>query len=212
MAAVGNALALALFAFVPVVFGMAMRALQPDLANPELALPRLTTDVLPPWLGGLALAALFAAEVSTADAVLLMLATSLSRDLYQAALRPRAGDVELLRVGRLAALAGGALSVGIALLLPSVASALRIFYGVLTAALLVPLVGGVLSSRPDARHARLAIVSSSVVTLGLVLALPAGPLREWLPSVAGIAAASVVFATAWLTPGAPRTGASIGSR
>ncbi len=54
------------------------------LANPELALPRLTTDVLPPWLGGLALAALFAAEISTADAVLFMLSTSLSRDLFQA--------------------------------------------------------------------------------------------------------------------------------
>jgi len=48
-----NALALAGFAFVPAVLGMAMRALQPDLSNSELALPRLTTDVLPPWIGGL---------------------------------------------------------------------------------------------------------------------------------------------------------------
>jgi SSS family solute:Na+ symporter len=88
--------------------------------------------VLPPWLGGLALAALFAAEISTADAVLFMLSTSLSRDLFQAVLRPRASDEELLRVGRLAAVVGGALSVGLALLLPSVASALKLFYGVMT--------------------------------------------------------------------------------
>jgi solute:Na+ symporter, SSS family len=105
-AALGNAAALAAFAFVPALFGMAMRAVEPGLANPELALPRLTTDVLPPWVGGLALAALFAAEISTADAVLFMLATSLSRDLFQAVLRPGATDAELLRVGRLAA-AGG---------------------------------------------------------------------------------------------------------
>ena len=98
---------LGVFAFVPAVFGMAMRAVEPGLANPELALPRLTTDVLPPWVGGLALAALFAAEISTADAVLFMLSTSLSRDLYQAVLRPRATDAELLRVGRLAAVGGG---------------------------------------------------------------------------------------------------------
>jgi SSS family solute:Na+ symporter len=76
IAALGNAAALAVFAFVPVLFGMTMRAVEPGLANPELALPRLTTEVLPPWLGGLALAALFAAEISTADAVLFMLSTS----------------------------------------------------------------------------------------------------------------------------------------
>ena len=163
-AAVGNAVALALFAFVPVVFGMAMRAVEPGLANPELALPRLTTDVLPPWLGGLALAALFAAEISTADAVLFMLSTSLSRDLFQALLRPKATDAELLRVGRLAAVVGGALSVGLALLLPSVASALKLFYGVMTAALFVPLVVGLLSRRPGARHARVAIVVSILST------------------------------------------------
>ena len=42
--------------------------------------------VLAPWLGGLGLAALFAAELSSADAILFMLSTSLSRDLYQAVL------------------------------------------------------------------------------------------------------------------------------
>ena len=197
-AALGNAAALALFAFVPVVFGMAMRAVEPGLTNPELALPRLTTDVLPPWLGGLALAALFAAEISTADAVLFMLSTSLSRDLFQALMRPRATDAELLRVGRLAAVVGGALSVGLALLLPSVASALKLFYGVMTAALFVPLVVGLLSRRPGARHARVAIAVSILSTVGLLLTLSGRPSAEWLPSLAGILLAGVVFATAWL--------------
>jgi len=197
-AALGNAAALAVFAFVPVVFGMAMRAVEPGLANPELALPRLTTDVLPPWLGGLALAALFAAEISTADAVLFMLSTSLSRDLFQAVLRPRATDQELLRVGRLAAVVGGALSVGLALLLPSVESALKLFYGVMTAALFVPLVVGLLSRRPGARHARIAIAVSILSTVGLLLGLSGGPAAEWLPSLAGILLAALVFATAWL--------------
>jgi len=197
-AALGNAVALALFAFVPVVFGMAMRAVEPGLANPELALPRLTTDVLPPWLGGLALAALFAAEISTADAVLFMLSTSLSRDLFQALVRPQATDAELLRVGRLAAVVGGALSVGLALLLPSVAAALKIFYGVMTAALFVPLVVGLLSRRPGARHARVAIAVSILSTVGLLLALSGQPSAEWLPSLVGILLAGLVFATAWL--------------
>lgn len=204
-AALWNAAALAVFAFVPVVFGMAMRAASPGLVNPELALPRLTTDILPPWVGGLALAALFAAEISTADAVLFMLSTSLSRDLFQAVLRPRATDAELLRVGRVAAVVGGALGVGIALLLPSVASALKLFYGVMTAALFMPLLVGLLSARPGARHARAAILVSILVTLGLLLALAGRPSAEWLPSAAGIVLAGLVFATAWLRPDRPGT-------
>ena len=199
-AALGNAAALAVFAFVPVVFGMAMRAVEPGLANPELALPRLATTVLPPWLGGLALAALFAAEISTADAVLFMLSTSLSRDLFQALLRPQATDAELLRVGRLAAVVGGALSVGLALLLPSVASALKLFYGVMTAALFVPLVVGLLSRRPGALHARVAIVVSILTTLVLLKTLSGQAAAEWLPSATGILLAGLVFATAWLKP------------
>ena len=197
-AALGNAAALAAFAFVPALFGMAMRAVEPGLANPELALPRLTTNVLPPWVGGLALAALFAAEISTADAVLFMLATSLSRDLFQAVLRPKATDAELLRVGRLAAAVGGGMGVLLALVLPSVASALKLFYGVLTAALFMPLMVGLLSSRPGAAHARVAIGASVLTTGGLALALAGTPLGAWLPSVAGVGAAGLVFATAWL--------------
>lgn len=206
-AALGNALALALFAFVPVVFGMAMRAAEPGLSNPELALPRLTTDVLPPWLGGLALAALFAAEISTADAVLFMLSTSLSRDLYQALLRPRASDRDLLRVGRYAAVAGGALGVALALALPSVATALRLFYGVMTAALFVPFVVGLVSRRPRAGHARAAIAASILTTLALLALLSGRPAGDWLPSAAGILAAAAVFATAWLGKPARPAGA-----
>jgi len=208
-AAIGNAAALALFAFVPVVFGMAMRVVEPGLVNPELALPRLTTDVLPPWLGALALAALFAAEISTADAVLFMLSTSLSRDLFQAVLRPRATDEELLRVGRLAAAAGGAFGVGLALLLPSVADALLLFYGVMTAALFMPLLVGLLSQRPGARHARVAIAASILTTVGLRVSFSGRPMAAWLPSFAGIAVAGLIFVTAWL---APKPGDSSGAQ
>ncbi|HET8644667.1 MAG TPA: sodium:solute symporter family protein, partial [Vicinamibacteria bacterium] len=98
-AALANAAALAVFAFVPALLGMAARATRPDLRHHELALPALMAEVLPGAVGALALAALFAAEISTADAVLFMLATSLSRDLYQAVLRPGATDGQLLRVG-----------------------------------------------------------------------------------------------------------------
>ena len=193
-----NALALAAFAFVPAMLGMAARAALPGLANPELALPRLATDVLPPWLGGLALVALFAAEISTADAVLFMLSTSLSRDLYQAAFRPDADDATLLRVGRLAAAAGGVLGVALGLVLPSVATALTLFYSVMTAALFVPLLAGLFTSRPGAIHARVAVGVSVVTTFGLRALLGGVGAGAWLPALAGMGAAALVFAAAWL--------------
>jgi hypothetical protein len=105
---------------------------------------------------------------------------------------------------------GGALSVGLALLLPSVASALKLFYGVMTAALFVPLVVGLLSHRPGARHAQLAIAVSILSTTGLLLALSGRPSADWIPSLVGIVLGGLVFATAWLqarpmAPGPRRT-------
>jgi SSS family solute:Na+ symporter len=159
--------------------------------------------VLPPWAGALALAALFAAEISTADAVLFMLSTSLSRDLYQALVRRDADDAALLRVGRIAAVVGGALGVLLAIVLPSVATALVLFYGVMTAALFMPLLFGLLTRRPRASHARAAVVVSIAVTYGLRVVLSGTPRAAWLPSAGGILAAGLVFSTAWLSGSSP---------
>ena len=202
-AALGNAAALAVFAFVPPLLGMSARVVRPDLSNPELALPTLMTmpGVLPPWVGGLALAALFAAEISTADAVLFMLSTSLSQDLYKTFLHPGADDRRLLRVSRLTSAAAGALGVGLAIVLPTVVDALKTFYGVLTATLFVPLMAGLLSPRPTAHDARVAVVLSLMVVVIARAGLSGSPLQAWLPFAAAIAAAGAVMLFGDLTAG-----------
>lgn len=206
-AALGNVLALAVFAFIPPLLGMSARVLQPGLQNPELALPMLMIlpEALPPWLGGLALAALFAAEISTADAVLFMLATSLSRDLYRAFLHPEADDARLLRVSRLTSVGAGLLGVGLAILLPTVVDALKTFYGILTATLFVPLVAGLWSARPGAGHARAAVIVSLLVVLAGRVLLSGSPTAAWLPFGAAIPAAAGVFALGSLTARRSRT-------
>ena len=83
-----QALVLSLFAFIPVLLGMSARVLVPDVASPNLVLPTVLVEALPVWLGALALAAVFSAEVSTCDAILFMLATSLSQDLYKQFVEP----------------------------------------------------------------------------------------------------------------------------
>jgi SSS family solute:Na+ symporter len=97
----------------------------------------------------------------------------------------------------------------LALVLPSVATALKVFYGVLTAALFMPLLVGLLSRRPGAGHARVAIGGSVIVTGTLAVALAARPAGAWLPSVAGIVLAGLVFATAWIGPKDERPGGGV---
>ena len=127
----GNAVLLLLFAMVPAVLGMIARALHPDLPRHEMALPTLLLHDLPPIVGALGLAAVFSTEVNTADAILFMLSTSLSQDLYRRFLKPDATDAQVLKVARGAAVAGGVLGMLLALVFATVIGALSIFYTLL---------------------------------------------------------------------------------
>ncbi|MEM6455659.1 MAG: sodium:solute symporter family protein [Acidobacteriota bacterium] len=154
--------ALLAFAALPPLLGMAARVLHPDLAQADLALPMLLVHDLPPAIGLLGLAAVFSAEISSADALLFMLATSLSRDLYQRFVHPQASDAQVLRVARGAAVVGGAAGIVLAMQLPSVIDALRIFYALLTVTLTVPLLGGLVRSRAGTREALAAMIAGVV--------------------------------------------------
>ena len=72
----------------------------------------ILVHALPPLVGAIGLAAVFSAEVSAADAVLFMLTTSLSQDLYKRFVNPAATDARVLRVARWTAVASGAVGVG----------------------------------------------------------------------------------------------------
>ncbi|MGE0132154.1 MAG: sodium:solute symporter family protein [Blastocatellales bacterium] len=162
-----NALCLLGFAFIPAIFGVLARYEFPDIGNRELALPMLLTQSLPIWIGGLLLGAIFAAEVSTADAVLFMLSTSLSKDLYQTFINPQADDRRLLLVARTTAVVCGALGAGLGILLETVIQALTIFYTLLSAALFLPLIAGLYTKRVTARAAISAMLVSVAVTMAM---------------------------------------------
>ena len=183
--------ALMLFALLPPVLGMVARALAPGLENPETALPVVLTEGVPPWVGLLGLAAVLSAEISSADAILFMLATSLSRDLYKRFVNPAASDGQVLRVARGAAVVGGCGGVVLAVLLPSVVDNLRIFYSLLGVSLFVPVVAGLHSRRPAAGEA-LAAAAAGVVAL--LVARAAGDESGWMvPSAWGLLAAAVAY-------------------
>ncbi len=187
-----SAVALGLFAIVPPLFGMIARAVDPGLANPELALPIVFTQAVPPAIGALALAAVFSAEISSADAILFMLSTSLAEDIYKRFVRPDASDRQVLRMARMAAVAGGALGVALAIALPSVIGSLSVFYTLLSVSLFVPIVAG-LYTRTPGTPAALAAMAGGIAGVAAVRlgALPAG---AWVTTyTVGLTAAAVCF-------------------
>jgi solute:Na+ symporter, SSS family len=188
----------ALFGFIPVVLGMAARVAHPGITSPNLVLPTVLVEQMSPLLGALALSAVYSAEVSTCDAILFMLATSLSQDLYKRFLRPNATDQQLLRVARLASVAGGIGGVILALQLPTVTAALGIFYSLLGVSLFVPVLGGLYTGRAGAPEALAAIAAGVITRLGLQFGT-GGSLLEWIdPTLAGIVAAGVAFSLVML--------------
>jgi SSS family solute:Na+ symporter len=142
-------LALLIFACFPVVLGMSARVLFPELIDEPraLVLPTLLAEGVPALIGSIALAAVFSAEISSADAVLYMLSTSGARDVYRGVLRPQATDADVLRAARIIALAGGAIGFGLAFYYDTILSALEMFYGVLGVTLLAPILGGLFLPR-----------------------------------------------------------------
>lgn len=182
-----------LFAFIPVFFGLAARAADLDIQSRDMVLPTVLATQLPAIIGALALAAVFSAEVSTCDAILFMLATSLSKDLYKRFVHPEADDRRVLLVARLAAVAGGAGGVLLALQLETVIGALGIFYSLLSVSLFVPVIGGLLTRRAGAPEA-LASMTAGVATL-LFVTYTTGGLGYGLlnPNLLGLAAATLAY-------------------
>jgi len=160
---------------------------------------------LPLTIGSLGLAALVAAEISTADAILFMLSTSLSRDLYQRFLRPAAADADVLRVARITSVVAGAAGVIIAILVTkAVAEALGFFYTLLSVSLFVPIVGGLFWRAIDARQALLAMLVGVLAAAAAQFAFRTALPPEVTPAMVGI----VASAAAALAGGA-RSGARV---
>jgi len=148
---------------------------------------------LPVWAGALGLGALFMADISSADAILFMLSTSMSQDFYRRFVNPKANDAELLRVARRAAVGGGATAVLFAIVSESIVASLTVFYSLVGVILFVPVIAALYTGRASGAEAFSSfgggIAAYAVVRLGLG---PAG-IGVMTPNVAGLLAAGLGF-------------------
>jgi SSS family solute:Na+ symporter len=179
------------FAFIPVALGLSARALHPGLADADIALTVLKN--VPITIGGLALAAVFSAELSAADAVLFMLSTSASQDLYRGFVRPSASDADLVSVARWSAVVGGLVGFGLTFIYPAVLDALTGFYSVLVVSLFAPILGGLYLPR-GGRWGALAAMLMGITTLAVTTLSTGGAGYGWAaPHFLGLVASGVTY-------------------
>ena len=160
-----NGLVQLIFAIIPVIIGVATFSQFPDLARPDLALPTAMKNMMPFFAGSIALAAIFAAEVSTADTVLYMLAGSLTNDIYKRFFNPDISDSKLLTLSRITTVICGIIGVILALKLESIISALTIFYSLMSVSLSAPLIFGLFTKRAS----NFGAVLSALIGIGVTL-------------------------------------------
>jgi SSS family solute:Na+ symporter len=156
-------------AFLGAALGMCARVLYPA-AEPEMGLPMLVRDVLPPGATGLVLAAYFAAIMSTADSCLLASVGNVVDDLRKGggASLP-ADDLGRLRASRVLTVVIGLGSVAFALYAPTVIDSILLAYSFLVGGLFVPTMAALFWPRVGGRAAFLAILAGGGVTVALSL-------------------------------------------
>ncbi len=127
------------------VIGMGAAALFPQIA-PEQAFPTVIKEVFPPFLGGIVLAALLCAVMSSADTCLLSASTILTVDIV-GRFKPSLSQERLLSLSRWGIVVLGLGSLVLALALKGVISALLFAYTVYTCGLVLPIIAGFYKSR-----------------------------------------------------------------
>lgn len=150
--------------YVPMFYmGAGARPMFPDIA-PDVAIPSIYLTTLPGWLAGLALAAPFAAVMSTVDSLLLVTSGALVRDVYQRYIDPDASPQKLTRLAYGVTGALGILVLILALTPPPLLATLVIYFGGgVTAAFVVPMIAALYSRRATTAGAIAAIFGGFAV-------------------------------------------------
>nr|WP_225751405.1 sodium:solute symporter [Pseudoclavibacter sp. Marseille-Q3772] len=164
-----------LFAIAGAIIGMAAHVLLPELAHPDDAFAAVVDQVLPHGLRGLVLAAGLATMMSTASGALIAASTVFTKDVLplfnpkareQSELVGASTDADAHLHGfRGVMLIVGAAILGTAMIMTSVVGALTIAYNILVAALLVPIVGGMLWQRANRTGAYAGIVAGAAAVI-----------------------------------------------
>jgi SSS family solute:Na+ symporter len=185
-------------AFAIVLIGMGARVLYPQI-SPEQAFPQVISGVLSPWLGGLVLAALVAAFMSSADTCLLSQGVILTQDIIKRFL-PSLSEKKTILLTRLNIIILGLLALGLAMILKGVISSLLFAYTIFTCGLVVPVIAGFYKEKLKVtpQGALAALIGGGVIgLLGKIPALDI-PLKGDLGLIGFAVSAVLLFGVSFL--------------
>lgn len=169
--------------FVSALMGVIAKSMFPDV-TPALALP-MTIMSLDPVLAGITLAALWAADVSTACNLLLSSATLFSQDIYKKFYNPTVNEKTFLRVTKSAVIFMGILTLTLAMTISGIISTLMIGLS-LTAAFSVIVLFTLFAPQYCRKNSAFYTIMAGVIVLILWQTVPASHIvphviyLEWL--------------------------------
>ncbi|RME21664.1 MAG: sodium/proline symporter, partial [Candidatus Zixiibacteriota bacterium] len=152
-----------------IFFGVFARAHFGELGDPEQALPLAVSQFLPSVLGGFVIAAIVAAICSTADSQLIVVSSTLSRDVFGWDKRHhgKEGQAQFERLDRITLVILGILSVVLALTKDRTIFEFVLYnWGVMGAAFGPVVILGLLWPRATRRGALAGMIVGTVVAIG----------------------------------------------
>ncbi|OLS37006.1 sodium/panthothenate symporter [Alkalihalophilus pseudofirmus] len=160
------------------LIGVFARPILPGIEVGDSVMPLITLEVLPPWLAGIVLAAPMAAIMSTVDSLLLLVSSTVVKDVYLNYVKPTASDKQVKRITLGVTTLLGVLVFALALSPPDLLIWLNLFaFGGLEAAFIWPVIMGLYWSRGN-KHGALA---SMVVGVGTYILI-----HTFSPNVFGV--------------------------
>lgn len=125
------------------LIGVFARPILPGIEIGDKVMPLIALEVLPPWLAGVVLAAPMAAIMSTVDSLLLLVSSSIVKDLYLNYIKPTASNTQVKRLSISVTAILGVIVFVMALNPPELIIWLNLFaFGGLEAAFIWPIVMG----------------------------------------------------------------------
>ena len=146
------------------LIGVFARPIMPGIEIGDKVMPLLALEILPPWLAGVVLAAPMAAIMSTVDSLLLLVSSSVVKDLYLNYVEPKAAEQRVRRLSTGVTTLLGVIVFVMALDPPDLIIWLNLFaFGGLEAAFIWPIIMGLYWSKGNKYGA----LASMIVGVGM---------------------------------------------
>ena len=193
------------------LIAIASGVLLPTLEEPDLALPTLVSNLLPPILGGLIVAAVLGATMSTIDSTLLLAGSLVVENLYLPFAGKRVDAEEGLRISRWTTLALGVLGLLVAVDPPAaILWIVTMSFSLMASAFTFPLLLGLWWSRTTKEGAIAGMLGGSVACVVWYVAgyVRLGTFDNWIagiwPAFLGpLVSLAFVVAVSKITPRPP---------